>query len=81
MISRKNRSTLWGLVGAYLLYLAYELFRDQSDTSMSMTVRVLFIVLFAVAGVGLIVSALVVWKRAQEEEEKEEKPDDQDSMK
>jgi len=79
---RKTSSTLFGVVGAYLVYLAYGLFRDRADPNTTMTpaVRILFMVFFALAGVGLVVYALIVWKRAMEEE-KNEKQDDPNQMK
>ena len=64
------------------VYLAYGLFRDRADPNTTMTpaVRILFMVFFALAGVGLVVYALIVWKRAMEEE-KNEKQDDPNQMK
>lgn len=77
MNNGKARSSLFGVVGAYLVYLAYGLYRDgtASDTTMSPAVRILFMVFFAAAGVGLIVWALVLWKRAMDEENHEKQND------
>ena len=82
----KNRSYLLGVVGGYLLYLAYQLFRDRGmeDTTMTPAVRILFIVLFALTGIGLMVFAFRLWKTAdrQEKETKESKaPEDRESLK
>ncbi len=72
----KNRSYLLGIVGAYLIYLAYQLFegRAETDTTMTPAVRYVFIALFVIAGIALAVYAVIVWKQSGKEEEKEEKP-------
>ena len=46
MNSGKTRSTLLGVVGAYLIYLAYQLFesRADADTTMTPAIRIVFIV-------------------------------------
>ena len=82
MTSGKNRSTLFGVVGGYLIYLAYGLFRDRADTDTTMSpgMRALFIALFAVIGLALIVYAVILWKRASDEE-KNGARDDENSMK
>ena len=48
--SDKTRSTLFGVIAAYFLYLCYGLFRDRHDTNTTMTpmIRWLFLILFAV---------------------------------
>lgn len=84
MNSGKTRSTLLGVVGGYLLYTAYELFdaRGDTNTTMTMTARILFIALFALAGAALVVYACMVWKRAlKEEDEKKKTEQDENSLK
>ena len=82
MLNGKTRSTLYGVVGAYLVYLAYGLFKEMADpnTTMSPAMRVLFMALFALAGAGLVVYALLLWKRALDEE-KDGSQDDQQNIK
>ena len=82
MNSAKTRSTLIGVVGGYLGYLAWQLFdeRGNTDTAMTPAARIIFIVLFAAAGIGLIVYAWKLWKRALREE-KEHSDDSDKSMK
>ena len=86
MNNGKTRSTLLGVVGGYLLYTAYQLFEGRADvnTTMTMTARIIFIVLFALAGAALVVYACLLWKRAlREEDEKNarETQKDDNSMK
>ena len=71
-----------GVVGGYLLYTAYELFkgRGDPDTTMQPVVIILFIVLFAAAGVALLVYAWRLWKRGAMEE-KQQKPEDKNGLK
>ena len=81
MNREKTRSSLLGVAGGYLMYLAYELFRDRgnADTTMTPAARVLFIALFVLAGAGLIVYALHEWRHSGKEEEKPK--EDENSLK
>ena len=66
----KNRSYILGIAGGYLLYLAYQLFenRDNPEAGMSQGVRILFIALFVLLGIGLMIYACRIWKIADREE-------------
>ena len=80
----KTRSSLFGVVGGYLLYLAYQLFEswNNPDTTMSHAVMAIFIALFAIAGCFLFVCAVRMWKRAdQEEQEEKKRAADENSLK
>ena len=85
----KNRSYVMGVAGGYLLYLAYQLFENfhNPEAGMSPAVRVIFIALFVLLGIGLMVYAFRIWKEADREEkaEKEQQkttvPDDETAMK
>lgn len=84
MNSGKGRSSLIGIVGGYLVYLAWQLYqgRNNPDTSMSPAVMILFIALFALAGAGLFAYACILWKRAKKEEQEERKRgQDENAMK
>ena len=82
MNNGKTRASLLIIVALYLSHLAYELYqaRGDTDTTMSPFMRVLFIVLFALAAVGLLIYAVVVWRRSGKEDD--EKPQHrEDSLK
>ena len=85
MLNRgRTRSTLIGIVAAYLLYTAWELFRDRADvnTTMTMGARIAFIVLFVLAGLGLGVYSLYIWRQSLKEDGEPQKPEeDKDSLK
>ena len=83
MNSAKARSGLTGIAGGYLLYIAYELFRDRGDPNTTMTpvARVLFIILFVLCGGALIVYAWRLWKQSLKEEEEKQRTDDGDGLK
>ena len=71
-IQKRNRATLLAIVGAYLIYLAYEMMRDElaGKSTMQMWVCVLFTVLLGAAGIAVLVLAWRVY-RAKEPEETE----------
>lgn len=80
----KTRSTLLGIVGAYLCYIAYQLFegRGETDTTMTPAARYVFIALFVIAGAAIMVYSVIVWKRSlREDEEQMKRKDDEDSLK
>ena len=80
----KTRSSLLGIVGAYLLYTAWELWQDWGNTETTMTTpaRVLFMALFVLAGVALLIYAVYVWKHADDPKEEETQPkEDEHSLK
>lgn len=74
MVTNKNRSTLIGVVGGYLIYLAYDLYQNRVDPNTTMTpfMRTLFIILFVLLGIGLLVYAWRCWKSSDADDAKEE---------
>ena len=80
MKNGKTRSTLLGVVGAYLLYTAWELWQDWGKTETTMTdpARIAFMALFVLAGAALLVYAVHVWKQSdgQKEENAPTREDD-----
>ena len=83
MNNGKTRATLLGIVAAYLLYTAYELFEGRNDpnTTMTLPVMILFIVLFVIAAGFLVVYACRVWKRSKQEDDAPPQEDDKTSLK
>ena len=78
----KTRAGLIGLVALYLMNVALELFqgRAEENTAMTMPVRVIFIVLFALIGIALLLYAVRVWKQSnRKEEENQEAPPSKES--
>ena len=73
-----------GIVGGYLIYTAWQLFQGRNDpeTTMTIGVMILFMVLFVIAGVGLMVYAVILWKKgmAEDKEEKQVK-EEEDGLK
>ena len=67
-----GRSSIFAVVGAYLIYMAYEMLRDminQVPTTMPRVVQILAIVLFAGAGIALLVFAWKIWKKGREDQD------------
>ena len=81
--SEKTRASLFAIVAAYLLHLAYELFQSRQDTDTTMTpgMRYLFMGLFVVAAIGLIVYAIHAWRHSTQEEEEQQRKRDEHTMK
>ena len=74
---------LLGIGAVYLLYIAYKLFEGRNDpnTTMTLPVMILFIVLFVIAAGFLAVYAYRVWKKSKQEEEEQPSQEDGDSLK
>ena len=60
------------IAGGYIIYLAYELLKNLIDnvpTTMPRVVQILAIVLFAGAGIALLVFAWKIWKKGREDQD------------
>ena len=77
-LENRNRAMLLAVVGGYIIYLAYEMMRDElaGKSTMPMWVCILFVILL---GGGGIVSLFLAWKAYRKKDtEEEEKPADND---
>ena len=83
MNNGKTRAGLLGAAAAYMLYIAYELYRDRGnlDTTMTPVARILFIALFVLAGAAVAVYAVCVWRRGGKAEEPERPPENKSDLK
>ena len=84
MNPKSNRSMLVGIVGGYLIYLAYELARDLINgvpSQMPKALTVIIVILFTGIGVTLLVYAWKLWKKSREgtEEDRVEIREEEDS--
>ncbi len=79
----KTRASLMGIVGGYLIYLAWQLYqgRTDPDTTMTPAAMILFISLFVLAGAGLIVYAFRLWKHGMQEDQEKRREEEQNIMK
>ena len=76
-IQNRNRAMLMAVVGAYVIYLAYEIMRDglAGKSSMAMWVCVLSTVLLGGAGIAVLVLACKIYRtKDPDEEERTEDP-------
>ena len=74
MNGNSNRSLLMGVVGGYLIYLAYELLqklRNDVATTMPKALLIIFIILFAGIGAALLFFAWKAWKKGREGREED----------
>lgn len=78
-----GRSSIFAIVGAYLIYLAYGMLKDkiaQVPTTMPAFLQILFIVLFTGIGIALLVFAWKFWKKGREDQDQNPVDiDDQDA--
>ena len=85
MKNRKTHSMLLGLVGGYLLILAWQLFESGEDASMAPGLRVFFAALFALGGLFVLGWAWSEWRKSRTEgngeREKEQEEDRTDCRK
>ena len=73
----KTRASMFGVIGAYLLYTAYQFFkgRNDPDTTMTPAAAVLFIAFFVISAVAVGAYALRLWKRGKKEDEEKQDED------
>ena len=66
-----RRAFFYGMGGAYLVYLAYNMYKEQSAAGgMEPGLLIATVLLFGVAGVALVVFAIYIWKKESDEEKK-----------
>ena len=82
MNSKKNRASLMVVVAAYLIYTVWQLFQGRNDpeTTMSPALIYLFCALFAVAGVGVVIYAVRLWREGREEDKKPPEDNNEDKL-
>lgn len=70
----KNRSSLFSVISAYLLYMAWEVLRDTANgvSSMSVEASVACAAFLALGGLGTLAWTIRLWRRAKERKESEE---------
>ncbi len=73
MNGNTTRSVLQGLVGFYLIYLAYQLLKgliDGISTTMPRWVAILAILAFTGIGISFLVNAWKSWKKGKEDQDR-----------
>ncbi len=68
-----GRSSIFAVVGGYLIYMAYEMLRDlinRVPTTMPRFLQILVIVLFTGIGITLLVFAWKAWKQGRMDQDK-----------
>ncbi len=66
-----RRAFFYGMGGAYLIYLAYRMYKEQSAAGgMEPGVLIATVLLFGIAGVALVGFAVYIWKKESDEEKK-----------
>ncbi|MBQ7800979.1 MAG: hypothetical protein IJ375_01500 [Oscillospiraceae bacterium] len=77
-MSGGTHATLVAVIGAYLVYMAYQMVRDtlSGASTMSMTTTVILAGLMALAGLGVMGYALWSWLRGRKAGKEEERTDE-----
>ena len=68
-----GRSSIFAVVGGYLIYMAYEMLRDMINqvlTTMPKFLLILVITLFTGMGITLLFFAWRFWKKGREDQDK-----------
>ena len=70
MKNTKAHSSLLGLVGGYLLYLAWNLYDSMAkeESNMAPWFNILSIIFFVLAGIGVVIYAWWDWDRVNKKE-------------
>lgn len=76
----KGRAGVYFLAGVYILYLAYNIFKDVTQSSSDAGIAIkAAMVAFVVIGIGLVVLSIKMFRDALRSEDSEE-PSEQDSL-
>ena len=80
MKNEKIHSMLLGLVGGYLLYLAWDLYEKYRDKAgeMAPALNIVFIIIFALGGLGTLYYAWVIYRKDRKETEEKEQNEKQE---
>lgn len=71
-MDNKGKAVFYVIAGGYLLYLAYQLFTGRMDNGgKDGTLVLVFSILFAVAGVAILVYTAIAYKKMQDTQEEE----------
>jgi len=71
MNQNSRRAFFYGMGGAYLIYLAYRMYKEQSAVGgMEPGILIATVVLFGIAGVALVAFAIYMAKKEADEEKK-----------
>ena len=68
-----GRSSIFAVVGGYLIYMAYEMLKgliDQTPTTMPRFLQILVIVCFTGIGITLLVFAWIFWRKGREDQDR-----------
>jgi len=81
-IQNRNRAMLMAVVGGYVIYLAYEIMRDElaGKSSMAMWVCILCTILLGSSGIAVLILAWKIY-RTKDSETEEEPPQDPNALK
>ena len=74
MRNSKARSSLLGLAGAYLVYLAWSMIESmqKGESTMAPWLSVVFAAFFGLAGIAVLIYAWRDWRKADQNEAKDE---------
>ena len=77
------RSSLRALVGGYLIYLSYQLFRGMrsGESDLPLWVSIAAIALFLTSGIVIIIHELIEWRRSRNAGDGEETGSDESETK
>lgn len=80
MNQNSRRAFFYGMGGAYLIYLAYMMFKEQSAIGgMEPGILIATVILFGVAGAALIVFAIYVAKKESDKEKNKQTTDESET--
>ena len=82
-IQNRNRAMLMAVVGAYVIYLAYEIMRDElaGKSTMPMWVCILCTILLGAAGIGVLILAWKIYRTKDPDEGEAKKNENPDALK
>ena len=82
-LQNRNRALLLAIAGGYVIYLAYEMMRDElaGKSSMTMWVCILFVILLGGGGLATLFLAWKIYRKKDTEETEQTQNEDPEGLK
>ncbi len=82
-MQNRNRASLLAIAGVYVLYLAYEMVKDQVNgkSTMALWLCIVAVAFFGIAGIAVLIYAWKIYRTKDKDDQEEDSPENQNALK